>query len=81
MAVMYLATRMIPAQTCVHGHRMTLRGVVWLSYVAVFIVQSESKRLPRTNFMAEDIRSKENIQVIFVYTALNFESNQIVEKG
>jgi len=39
-------------------------------YVVIFIVKSESKRWPGTDFAAEDM--KENIWVIFVYIAANF---------
>ena len=38
--------------------------------VVVFIVKSESKSSPGTDFVAEDM--KESIWTIFVYTALNF---------
>ena len=38
--------------------------------VVVFIVKSERKSSPGTDFAAEDM--KESISVIFVYTALNF---------
>ena len=38
--------------------------------VVFFIVKSESKRSPRSDFAVEDM--KENIQAIFVYLAANF---------
>ena len=41
-----------------------------LAVVVLFMVKSESKRLPVTNFAAEDM--KENIRMIFVYTAANY---------
>ena len=37
-----------------------------LAFVVFFIVNSESKILPGTNFVAEDM--KENIRTIFVYS-------------
>ena len=37
-----------------------------LAFVVFFIVNSESKTLPGTNFVAEDM--KENIRTIFVYS-------------
>ena len=46
---------------------------MWRLYVVIFIVKSESKRLPGTDFVVED--TKENIRAIFVYTATKFKSN------
>ena len=48
-----------------------------LVVVLFFMVKSESKISPGTNFAAEDM--KENIRVIFVYGCKfsNFESNRI----
>ena len=43
-------------------HIRYMRNV--LAVVVFFIVKSESKRSPRTDFVAEDM--KENIRVIFV---------------
>ena len=43
--------------------------------VIFFIVKSESKRSPRIHFTAEDM--KENIRAMFVYIAVNFESNSV----
>ena len=44
------------------------------------MVKSESKRSHSTNLAPEDMQ--ENIRVIFVYTASNFQiSNWIAEKG
>ena len=41
-----------------------------LADVAYFIVKSERKRLPETDFAEEDM--KENIRAIFAYAATNF---------
>ena len=41
-----------------------------LAVVVFFIVKSESKRSPGTDFAAEDM--KENIRMIFIYIAANF---------
>ena len=41
-----------------------------LAAVVFFIVKSESKRSPGTNFVMEDM--KENIRAILVYIAVNY---------
>ena len=41
-----------------------------LMVVVFFIVKSESKRSPGTDFVAEDMKG--NIRKVFVYTAVNF---------
>ena len=48
----------------------------WFGGCGFFIVKSESKRSPGTDFAAEDM--KENIRGIFAYKATNFRiSNRI----
>ena len=47
--------------------------VLRLYSFSFFIVLSENKTLPGTDFTVEDM--KENIRAIFVYVAANFESN------
>ena len=42
-----------------------------LAIVVFFKVKSESKRSPRTDFAAEDM--KENVQAIFFYIVRNYE--------
>ena len=47
-----------------------------LAVVVFFIVKSESKRSPGSDFAAEDM--KENIQAMFIYLAADFRiSNRI----
>ena len=46
-----------------------MSGVVWQLYVVVFIVKSESERLPGTNLAEEDM--KENVQAMFICIAAN----------
>ena len=48
-----------------------------LADVVFFIVKSESKRSPGTDFAAEDM--KETIQAIFAYTAANFRISNRIE--
>ena len=61
---------------CIHIHIRYVRSS--LAVVVYFIVKSESKSSPGTDFAAEDM--KENIPVIFAYIATNFESNRIATK-
>ena len=52
-----------------------------LAFEVFFIVKSESKRLPGTNFASED-KHERNIRAIFIYSCeySNFESNRIAGK-
>ena len=53
---------------CTHTHIRYVRSS--LAVVVFFIVKSESKSSPGTDFAAEDM--KENTQAMFTYTAVKF---------
>ena len=60
---------------CTHIHIRYVRSI--LAVIVIFIVKSESKRSPGTDFAAEDM--KENIRAIFVYIAANFRNSNRFE--
>ena len=62
---------------CIRIHIRYVR--ISLADVVFFIVKSESKRSPRADFAAEDM--KDNIRAIFVLIAVNFRiSTRIARK-
>ena len=60
---------------CIHIHIRYVRSS--LAVVVFFIVKSERKRSPGTDFAAEDV--KENIRATFAYITANFRISNRIE--